>query len=96
MQPEFSANSTLTPHRQNGIVIANYRLLQFNFETALSCSNPTMSRVAERDLTSPPSQNRTGRSRVIRLLPSGLRSYTVFPQDKQLGVPSRDASQPVH
>ena len=34
MQPEFFANSTLTPHRQNGIVIANYRLLQFNFETA--------------------------------------------------------------
>ena len=34
MQPEFFANSTLTPHRQTGIVIANYRLLQFNFETA--------------------------------------------------------------
>src|SRR5262249_26334384 len=61
-----------------------------------SCSNPTIGRVAERDLTSPPSQNRTGRSRVIRLLPPSLRSHALFPQDKQFGVPSRDASQPVH
>src|SRR5262249_21911853 len=59
-------------------------------------SKPTTSRVAERDLTSPPSQNRTGRSRVIRLLPPSLRSHALFPQDKQFGVPSRDASQPVH
>jgi len=35
MLPECFANSTLTPHRQNGIVTPNYRLLQFNFETAL-------------------------------------------------------------
>jgi len=34
MQPECFANSTLTPHRQNRIVTANYRLLQFSFETA--------------------------------------------------------------
>ena len=34
MQPECFQNSTLTPHRLNGIVTANYRLLQFNFETA--------------------------------------------------------------
>ena len=61
-------------------------------------SNPEgmMRRVAERSFTSPPSQKRTGRSRVIRLLPSGLRPDTVFPQDKQLGVPPRYAPQPVH
>jgi len=34
MQPECFANSTLTPHRQNGIVTATCQLLQFNFETA--------------------------------------------------------------
>src|SRR5262245_34143269 len=56
----------------------------------------TIGRVAERNLTSPLSRIRTGRSRVIRLLPSSLRSHALFPQDKQLGVPSRDASQPVH
>src|SRR5262249_33440745 len=39
---------------------------------------------------------RTGRSRVIRLLPPNLRSHALSPQDKQLGVPSRDAPQPVH
>src|SRR5215831_3834484 len=54
------------------------------------------SRVAERNLTSPPSQIRTGRSRVIRLLPPSLRPHALFPQNKQLGVPPRDASQPVH
>src|SRR5215470_4976426 len=54
------------------------------------------SRVAERSLTSPPSQIRTGRSRVIRLLPPSLRPHALFPQDKQLGVPARDAPQPVH
>src|SRR5215475_579491 len=64
--------------------------------SALPFRHRITSRVAERDLTSPPSQIRTGRSRVIRLLPPGLRSYAVFPQDKQLGVPSRDAPQPVH
>src|SRR6516225_10673021 len=53
-------------------------------------------RVAERNLTPPPSQIRTGRSRVIRLLPSDLRPHALFPQDKQLGVPPRDAPQPVH
>src|SRR6516162_6634136 len=61
-----------------------------------SYSKPTTSRVAERNLTPPPSRIRTGRSRVIRLLPPGLRSHALFPQDKQLGVPSRDAPQPVH
>jgi len=40
------------------------------------------SRVAERNLTSPPSQIRTGHSRVIRLLPPSLRPHTLFPQDK--------------
>src|SRR5262249_30537697 len=54
------------------------------------------SRVAERNLTPPPSQIRTGHSRVIRLLPPGLRSHALFPQNKQLGVPPRDAPQPVH
>jgi hypothetical protein len=39
-------------------------------------------RVAERNLTSPPSQIRTGHSRVIRLLPPSLRPHTLFPQDK--------------
>src|SRR5215471_11806985 len=63
---------------------------------SVSCSKPTTSRVAERNLTSPPSRIRTGRSRVIRLLPPSLRSHALFPQDKQFGVPSRDASQPVH
>jgi hypothetical protein len=38
------------------------------------------------------SQNRTCGSPRIRLLLSGLRSYTVLPQDKQLGVPSRNTS----
>src|SRR5215475_4719317 len=61
-----------------------------------SNSKPTTSRVAERNLTSPPSQIRTGRSRVIRLLPPSLRPHALFPQNKQLGVPPRDASQPVH
>src|SRR5215831_8260692 len=61
-----------------------------------SNSKPTTSRVAERSLTSPPSQIRTGRSRVIRLLPPNLRSHALFPQNKQLGVPSHDAPQPVH
>src|SRR5262249_22278739 len=61
-----------------------------------TCSKPTICRVAERSLTSPPSQIRTGRSRVIRLLPPNLRSHALFPQDKQLGVPSRYAPQPVH
>src|SRR5215471_462239 len=56
----------------------------------------TIGRVAERSLTSPPSQIRTGRSRVIRLLPPSLRPHALFPQNKQLGVPPRDASQPVH
>jgi hypothetical protein len=41
-----------------------------------------LSRVAERNLTSPPSQIRTGHSRVIRLLPPSLRPHTLFPQDK--------------
>src|SRR5262249_53062896 len=36
-------------------------------------------RVAERNLTSPPSQIRTGRSRVIRLLPPSLRPHALFP-----------------
>src|SRR5215469_2526134 len=62
----------------------------------LCASIKITSRVAERNLTSPPSQIRTGRSRVIRLLPPNLRSHALFPQDKQLGVPSRDAPQPVH
>src|SRR5215471_19210725 len=63
---------------------------------SISCWKPMMSRVAERNLTSPPSRIRTGRSRVIRLLPPSLRSHALFPQDNQFGVPSRDASQPVH
>src|SRR5271169_6897448 len=54
------------------------------------------SRVAEGALTPPPSQNRTGNSRLIRLLHSGLRSHAELPQDKQVRVPPRDAPQPVH
>src|SRR6516164_2003474 len=43
-----------------------------------------------------PSSFFLGNSRLIRLLPSSLRSHAELPQDEQIGVPSRDASQPMH
>jgi len=52
-------------------------------------------RVAEGNLTPPPSQNRTGISRLIRLLPPSRRFGAELPDGEQTGGASSDGSQPV-
>ena len=53
-------------------------------------------RVAQGTLTLTPSQNRTGASRLIRLLSSSRWCDTHFPMSKQGRFSRRDLSQPVH
>ena len=69
MERELVPSKTLAQNAQNPFGVLEIR-------------NAITGRVAERNFTSPPSQIRTGRSRVIRLLPPNLRSHALFPQDK--------------
>src|SRR3982751_1421671 len=62
----------------------------------LAWTSCTKSRVAEGTCTPPPSQKRTGDSRLIRLLHSNLRPHALPPQDEQVGIAAGDAPQPVH